>query len=46
MPKENLIDFILLRSIGEIRGFRNKRITICRPPRDLCWWEWKSGKLS
>ena len=46
MPKENLLDFILLRSIGLTKRFRNKRIVISRPPKDLCWWEWKAGNLN
>jgi len=45
MPKENLLDFIVLRSLGEVKKFRGKRIVICRPPKDLCWWIWKEGKL-
>lgn len=46
MPKENLLDFILLRSIGLTKRFRNKRIVICRPPKDVCWWTWKAGNLN
>ena len=45
MKESNILFYLHLRSLGLLKKFRNKRVVLCRPPKDIDWWIWKSNKL-